>query len=494
VIRRIGSFLLVVTSAWAQSSFRATTKLVQVSVIAQDANGKPVMDLRREDFQIMDNGVPQEIRLFLSESPVQPPEPRTPGTFTNRIALPEGSHSGYSVILFDNLNTGFEHTARARLRGLQALQAIPAGDQIAIYSLWCQFQVIREFTSDRDSLVERLHAFFPAAGAVCAGSVPVEDALPANRAPSMADLISPEAAAARSRAAADAARISALQAGTITDQEMIQIADHLAGIPGRKNLIWIAQKFPLSPKALQRLMNTGVAIYPVDAIGSTIALAAEKEAHAAPIRALARVTGGVAYVDRDDLDVAIRESLDDGRVSYTLGFYPADEPAAKPHPLTIRVSPPGITLRYGSGYQADAPQPVSANPVAEFIEAINRPVDATSISITASAARNRDRLDLSVSFDLSGFDLALKQGLWKGNAEVVARFITAEGVWAGDVLSQTISFNLKPENYASMLSSGVTYHKEIRIPPKAVELKLLVGNLASGKIGTLTIPLSGVTQ
>jgi len=48
VIRRIGSFLLVVTSAWAQSSFRATTKLVQVSVIAQDANGKPVMDLRRE--------------------------------------------------------------------------------------------------------------------------------------------------------------------------------------------------------------------------------------------------------------------------------------------------------------------------------------------------------------------------------------------------------------------------------------------------------------
>lgn len=491
--RRIGSFLLVVTSTWAQSSFRATTKLVQVSVIAQDASGKPVTDLRREDFQILDNGSPQEIRLFLSESPARPPEPRAPGTFTNRIASPEGSRSGYSVILFDNLNTGFEHTARARLRGLQALQAIPAGDRIAMYSLWCQFQVIREFTADRDSLVERLHGFYPAAGAVCAGSVPVEDPLPANHSPSMADLVNPEAAAARSRAADDAARIAALQAGTITDQEMIQIADHLAGIPGRKNLIWIAQKFPLSPRALQRLINAGVAIYPVDAIGSTIALAAEKEAHAAPIRALARVTGGVAYVDRDDLDVAIRESLDDGRVSYTLGFYPPDEPAAKPHQLAIRVGRPGITLRYRGSYQVDAPQPVSANPVAGFVEAINQPVDATSIGITASATRNRDRLDLSVSFDLSGFDFALKQGLWKGSAEVVARFMTAEGVWAGDVLSQMITFNLKPESYASMLRSGAIYHKEIRIPPKAVELKLLVGNLASGKIGTLTIPLSGMT-
>ncbi len=32
------------------------------------------------------------------------------------------------------------------------------------------------------------------------------------------------------------------------------------------------------------------------------------------------------------------------------------------------------------------------------------------------------------------------------------------------------------------------------IPPNAVELKLLVGNLASGKIATVTIPLSEVKE
>ena len=42
------------------------------------------------------------------------------------------------------------------------------------------------------------------------------------------------------------------------------------------------------------------------------------------------------------------------------------------------------------------------------------------------------------------------------------------------------------------LQRGFQYRREIEIPAKAVDLNLLVGNLASGKIGTLTIPLSEV--
>ncbi|HEY4365346.1 MAG TPA: VWA domain-containing protein [Bryobacteraceae bacterium] len=496
---------LLAAQAPVDATFHTTTKLVQVSVVAQDKDGKPVSDLRREDFQILDNGELRDIRLFLAENGQAPrPKPPAPGTFTNGIATAEGARSGYSVILFDNLNTGFEPTARARLKGIEALKAIPAGDKIAMYSLWCNFQVIREFTTDRDSLLHQLERFYPAAGAVCAGSAPEEEAAPLNRAPSMADLVDPGGAIARSRATADAARIAALQAGTITDQEMIMIADHLAGIPGRKNLIWIAQKFPLSPVALQRLVNAGVVLYPVDAIGSTIAIESEKEAHAAPILALARRTGGIAYVDRDDFDVAIRESLEDGRISYTLGFYASDEPSPDPkakrggakqpppHQLSIRVSRPGIALRYRTSYRVEPSPPVSANPVGELVQALNRPVDATAIGLTASATRRQDRLDLTLSFDLASLDLTQAGGVWKGAAEVVARFMTPEGVWAGEVISQTVTFNLKPQNFASMLRSGATYHRELKIPAKAVELKLLVGQVASGKIGTLTIPLAEV--
>ena len=41
--------------------------------------------------------------------------------------------------------------------------------------------------------------------------------------------------------------------------------------------------------------------------------------------------------------------------------------------------------------------------------------------------------------------------------------------------------------------SGLPYHRvELKVPAKAVELKLLVASPASGKIGTLTIPLSDI--
>ncbi len=106
--------------------FRTSTQLIQVSVIAQDKDGKPVTDLRRDEFQILDNGSPQEIRLFRADhSDPQTPVAAAPGTFTNRT----GS-SGSSVLLFDRLfidagNGVFQHNVRARQKALEALKAVP---------------------------------------------------------------------------------------------------------------------------------------------------------------------------------------------------------------------------------------------------------------------------------------------------------------------------------------------------------------------------------
>ena len=70
--RRSGFFIAIGSVLAGQAptdpAFRATTKLVQVSVVAHDSKGAPVADLRREEFQILDNGVPQEIRVFVAET------------------------------------------------------------------------------------------------------------------------------------------------------------------------------------------------------------------------------------------------------------------------------------------------------------------------------------------------------------------------------------------------------------------------------------------
>jgi hypothetical protein len=233
----------------------------------------------------------------------------------------------------------------------------------------------------------------------------------------------------------------------------------------------------------------------VDALGSYIGTAAGKKARYDQLRAFAAVSGGVAFYDRDDLDTGIREALRDGLVSYTLGFYPASQDTKLPvHQLRVRVSRPGVTLRYRTSFELKPPPPASASPVADLVQALNRPVDATVIPVSANATRNGDHVDLSVAIDVPSLDLALSDGLWKGKAELVMRFVTADGLPAGEVSAQTLTFSFRPAIYESMQKGGDPYrsHSELPIPSNASELKVLVGNLASGKIGTLTIPLSAL--
>ena len=49
-------------------ALRVLTRLVQISVIAQDGDGKPVMGLKKEDFTIIDAGQQQKINYFTEQS------------------------------------------------------------------------------------------------------------------------------------------------------------------------------------------------------------------------------------------------------------------------------------------------------------------------------------------------------------------------------------------------------------------------------------------
>ena len=102
-------------------------------------------------------------------------------------------------------------------------------------------------------------------------------------------------------------------------------------------MIWVADRFPLSPSGLRKLIDEGVAVYPASAIGSTIGLSGDKKTDAVPLLALAAMTGGVANVDNDDADIFIRKALDDGRISYTIGFYQPseDEPSPPGKPANL---------------------------------------------------------------------------------------------------------------------------------------------------------------
>ena len=377
------------------------------------------------------------------------------------------------MIIFDNLLAGFgdpeglDGTAFGVQKVLEALRKIPEGERIAIYALGRKLQVIREFTTDRESLERQLRAWRPSPDDAVTGTalcVPAP-AIPAR--PGTAGVV----LQGQGQMVQSCIRIDSLQRAAPFDEELKQIADHLAGIPGWKKLIWMANQFPITPSEQQRLTNAGVAIYPVN-------------------------EAGVKVGARNDLDAAVIEAIEDGRASYTLSFYQPVPDSSRAgggtpevHQLPVHVSRPGVTLHYRASYLNEPP--ASEPSLQDLIDALHRPVDATAIAITASVTRAGNSVQLTEVIDLAGLDLDLTDGTWKGKAELVARFMAVDGTEAGEVVSDTLTLNLRPATYQSMLGTGVPYRKELIVPERAVELRLLVGNLASGKIGTLTIPLPG---
>jgi hypothetical protein len=77
-------------SAKAPFTLKTATHLVLVDVVATDGKGKPVTDLKAEDFLVTEDGHPQSLRSFSFQRPAvssdlpQTPAPQLPpGVVTN---------------------------------------------------------------------------------------------------------------------------------------------------------------------------------------------------------------------------------------------------------------------------------------------------------------------------------------------------------------------------------------------------------------------------
>src|SRR5258708_4760476 len=133
------------------------SRLVVVDVVAQDNKGKPVTDLKAEDFTVIEDDKQQNIRSFSFQSPgsVQSPgldtrKPQIPtlpqNVFNN---LPRYRPNGaLNVLLLDALNSNLLDQAHVRTAMIEFLKKLPPGEPIAIYLLGYKLRLIQDFTSD----------------------------------------------------------------------------------------------------------------------------------------------------------------------------------------------------------------------------------------------------------------------------------------------------------------------------------------------------------
>jgi VWFA-related protein len=222
---------------------RSSTRLVQVSVIAQDGKGQPVTALKKEDFSVFDEGQPQLISVFSCglPAPATPPPALPSNFFTNRFDLKGEDPGAVTVILFDALNTAPEDQSYVRKQMLRFLQTLRPEDHVAIYALTTNLIVLRDFTHDVSALVNAVSRFTPKELAAFDAST--------SKAPDFAALTG-DPQWQRFQNALNNAE------GRINDQNTLNrigttaaaleiIAAHVATISGRKSLIWVSGGFPI---------------------------------------------------------------------------------------------------------------------------------------------------------------------------------------------------------------------------------------------------------
>jgi len=518
-----------------QPVVRVTTRMVQVNVVVHHKN-EPVTDLKKEDFEIYDQGTKQQVASFAMESGEVSPaiaQARAKlvmpmNTFTNRAELKPATPNAVTVILLDGLNTKFEDQAYAKRQLIAFLKQLKPEDRVAIYEMGNQLRILHDFSNDTESLIRVANKQ--------RGRINTEVAASEPEAPNTGDDQLDQWMAAADQKIADFQVINRVQS-TLSGLEAI--ANHLARLPGRKNLVWISSGFPFSigldimsapdaetidtrerrdfsvelERAARAVNAANLAIYPVDSRG-LVAMpdfsASSKGGNArqpppspttskamealyqtqSTMNMIAARTGGKAYTNSNDLKGAIRSAIDDSKVSYIVGYYPTSTTwDGKWHELKVKVNRPGVNVRARTGYFAFADEPVTPQTRrAAIVQVANSSVDATSLGLTVRAGINTPKpgtLRVILLLDARNLQFEQKEDKWTGMIDVMFLLQNAPGK-SPTVIADTLPLSMTKAVYLDVLRRGLPIIRDFKLEDAALGMRLAVRDAASGAAGALT--------
>lgn len=422
------SLLLAATPLLSQRQdagplLRATTRIVNLSIVATDASGKPIKNLRKNDFTILDDGHPQQITFFSAIDNSIPVHAFVPGanTYVNNPE-PNGAPPSVTILLFDTLNSKWTTQGYGLNRVRDFLRQITPEDHIGIYVLGDDLLAIHRFSDNGSDVIAAIHRYDDRHASATARRAAKEQEAAGGE--TLDRFLDGKDNRYRfelnglSKGADGYAVDKAAFAIQMTTASLEAIARELSTVAGRKTLIWVTDSvglmdyffrdnvdpilkgwrakagtdLPAIPawqnstdvEQMIRLMNNaGIAVYTVDARGlETEHLGFHRDASATPISsptdpvtdllartpqpngdliALAQRTGGRAFFNRNDLETGIRRALDDSQYTYSIAYAPSHNKwKGEWRKIQVKVDRPGVTILARSGYFAlPAPHPMS---------------------------------------------------------------------------------------------------------------------------------------
>jgi len=151
--------------------FHAESRLVNLTLIATDKNGNPVVNLKPEQVEVLENGVPQKLRVFEAAYTGGKPSPGKaspqPGPAATAAGVEAASRPRYVAFVVDNTGT----SAADRARAFQAIEkwlrsnSRPT-DLLGLFVLGEQLTFQQRFTTDHEAFLDSLRHAAKGAAAV----------------------------------------------------------------------------------------------------------------------------------------------------------------------------------------------------------------------------------------------------------------------------------------------------------------------------------------
>jgi len=514
-----------------QPTFRVQVDYVEVDVVVTDRNGNLVRDLKKEDFQVLEDGKAQAINTFTfvnipiekADRPLYAASPIEPDVRTNERPF-EGR---VYVMVIDDLHTRFGRTARVKAAAKQFIERrFGANDVMAIVHTAGATQNSQEFTSNKRLLLaavdktsgrkldsataNKTNEYYRTRDTRVAGD-PLNDPEDQERAYNARNTLSTLKNVADWFASVRGRRKTILFVSEGIDYDINDLipangSTHTSAsdiLEATRDAIAAATRsnvsiYGIDPRGLTDLGDESIELgsFPDDvSLGITQgSLQNELRLSQDSLRVLSEETGGFAVVNKNDYSTAYDRIVEDNSSYYVLAYYPPDPRPGRAHRIDVRVTRPNLLVRGRRGYVTPK-KPVAEKPnpkdirTAEVRQALDSPLPVSGLTMHVFAAPFKGtapNADVVLGVELLGRDLKLTQN---DRIQLSYMAIDANGkVRAGSTDGVTMNA-LRPDTKTRIEANGLRMLNRFEVPPGRYQLRVAAQDADGGNVGSLQYDL-----
>src|SRR6266850_1834038 len=478
-------------------TFRVRVDYVEVDVVVTDRQGNLVRDLKKEDFQVLEDGKNQAINTFTfvdipverADRPLFAALPIEPDVKTNEKPFDGRVY----VMVVDDLHTRFGRSQRVKGAAKQFIERrLGANDLMAVVHTAGSNDANQEFTSNKRLLlaaVDRTNG--RKLDSATAGKT--EEYYRTRDLRQQGDPLNDPNEMERqynARATLDTLRNISEWFGSVHGRRKAilfvsegidyDIYDMIAGtgsthtgasmiLDATRDAIASATRsnvaiYGIDPRGLTDLGDESIEIgsFPDDtSLGiGTGSLQNELRLSQDSLRTLSEETGGFAVVNKNDFATAFQRIVEDNSTYYVLAYYPPDARPGRFHKIDVRVTRPGLTVRARKAYVT--PKKVDAVPTAgkspstpELREALDSPLPISGLAMHVFAAPFKGaapNASVLLGVELRGRDIQLAQ-----NTKLLLSYVAidANGKFKGGNTDSLTMTNMRPETKSRIEQTGL---------------------------------------